>query len=340
MKDLLGTFVEDLKGAYGTNLKSVILYGSKASGEDTKKYSDYNVLIILEHIGLSELSIDGIMSRWIKRGNPPPMMFTKAMFARSSDVFPVEFLDMRDNHQILYGENPFAGMNVNEVLKNFFTSGEGSNNILTGTFGVFSGVVSLLTVLVVSFYLVAEEKGMKKFISALVPAGHQGFVMNLVEQIQKKMGLWVLGQVFLSVVIFLFTFAGLKILGVKYALLLGLLAGLLEIVPYLGPILSSVPSIFFAFIQSPPLAIAVIILYVLIQKTENYVLTPKIMEKTVGTSPLLVLVALLVGFKLAGIVGVLIAVPLAGAITVVISEVSQNKQAQDKPLEEAVEKVV
>ena len=89
--------------------------------------------------------------------------------------------------------------------------------------------------------------------------------------------------------------------------------------------MSAVPGVLFAFIQSPPLAIAVAILYLLIQKIEGYVLVPKIMEKTVGTSPLVVLVALLVGFKLAGVVGLLIAVPLVSAFTVVVNEFWSSK---------------
>ncbi|MDQ3018308.1 MAG: AI-2E family transporter, partial [bacterium] len=105
-------------------------------------------------------------------------------------------------------------------------------------------------------------------------------------------------------------------------------AGLFEVIPYVGPFLSAVPAVFFALIQSPPLVIAVIILYVLIQKTEGYILVPKVMEKTVGTSPLVVLLSLLIGFKIAGILGLLLAVPLAGAVTVVLKELFHPKQIQ------------
>ncbi len=134
------------------------------------------------------------------------------------------------------------------------------------------------------------------------------------------MGFWVLGQILTSLSIFVLTFIGLSILKVQYALFLALIAALLEIVPYIGPILSAVPAMFFAFIQHPPLAIAVGILYLLIHQIEGYILVPKIMQKAVGTSPLLVLLALLIGFKLAGVVGLLIAVPLSTALIVVVNE--------------------
>jgi len=120
---------------------------------------------------------------------------------------------------------------------------------------------------------------------------------------------------------------------VKYALFLALLAGLLEVIPYIGPIISAIPAIFFALGQSPALAVVVLVLYIVVQKTEGYLLVPKVMERTVGTSPLLVLISLLVGLKLAGVMGLLLAVPLVSAITLVVSELSANQmmsaQAQE-----------
>ncbi len=204
---------------------------------------------------------------------------------------------------------------------------EVKGGFLDKTFGVFSGLFSFITVLVVSFYLVAEEQSMKQFVANLLPPQHHEVVLGLIEKIQVKMGKWVLGQIILSFSIFALTYVGLLILGVDYALFLALLAGLLEVVPYIGPFLSAVPAVFFAFIQNPALAIAVVILYIIVQKTEGYVLVPKIMQKTVGLSPLVVLVSLLIGFKLAGILGLLISVPIASALLVVIQEFSPVKNS-------------
>ena len=221
-----------------------------------------------------------------------------------------------------------GGADLSTVAQKLVTSNTGSNIIFDRTLGLFNGIVALITVLVISFYLVAADKGMKKFIGDLVPTQYQSNITRLIEKIQHKMGLWVVGQLILSVFIFVLTFIGLSILGVQYALFLALIAGSLEIVPYIGPFVSAIPAVFFAMIQSPPLVIGVIILYIIIQKTEGYVLVPKVMEKTVGTSPLVVLLSLLIGFKLAGILGILLAVPLAGAITVIIKEFFQEKTVQ------------
>ncbi|MCL5008945.1 MAG: AI-2E family transporter [Patescibacteria group bacterium] len=218
----------------------------------------------------------------------------------------------------LIGNTSVSVGDIGNYFKQFSDSYKGG--LLTGTVSVFNAFFTLITVLVISFYLVAEDRGMKKFISTLLPVQHRDFAVNLIDKIQKKMGMWVIGQVILSVSIFILAFIGLSLLRVDYALFLALLAGILEVVPYIGPFLSAVPGVFFAFIQNPPLALAVAIMYLIIQKTEGYVLVPKVMEKTVGTSPLVVLLALLTGFQLAGIVGLLIAVPIVSALTVIINE--------------------
>lgn len=221
-----------------------------------------------------------------------------------------------------------GGTDLATVAQHLVLGDSGSGLLFGRAIGLFNGVVALVTVLVISFYLVAADRGMKKFIGDLLPAQYHNYVIRLIEKIQRKMGLWVVGQLILSIFIFVLTYIGLTILGVEYALVLALIAGALEIVPYIGPFVAAIPAVFFAMVQSPALVIGVIILYIIIQKTEGYVLVPKVMEKTVGTSPLVVLLSLLIGYKLAGILGVLLAVPLAGAITVVIKELYQDKNVQ------------
>lgn len=116
MSDILTKFLEETKTAYGQNLKSVVLYGSKASGEDTKKHSDYNLLIVLESISFNDLKLLGkIMKKWIKHGNPPPLLFTEERLKKSADVFPIEFFDIKDNHKILYGEDYFEKLEIRNM---------------------------------------------------------------------------------------------------------------------------------------------------------------------------------------------------------------------------------
>lgn len=216
------------------------------------------------------------------------------------------------------------------ITSGFSALGESFSKI-TGNFvqaagGVFSGIIEVIEVLAISFYLISSENGMKNFIKSLVPFRHQAYAVVLMDKIEKKIGQWLLGQLILSGFIFLITYIGLSLLGVKYALALALLAGLLEIVPYLGPILSAIPALFVAFAQSSPLALFVLILYIVIQQTENYILVPKIMGRTVGANPVVILIAVLVGFKIAGIIGMLLAVPVVSALMVFLDDLREAKE--------------
>ncbi len=114
MADILDDFVKGLRDIYGANLRSIVLYGSKASREDAGERSDYNLLVILDEVKFDDLRADGIIRSWVRRGNEPPLLFSKEMFERSADVFPIEYHDMHDNRVVLYGENPFAGIEIHD----------------------------------------------------------------------------------------------------------------------------------------------------------------------------------------------------------------------------------
>ena len=151
------------------------------------------------------------------------------------------------------------------------------------------------------------------------------YLFRLITRIQHKLGLWLKGQLILSLIIFGLVFIGLSIIGVEYALLLAFVAGVFEIIPFLGPTLAAIPAAFFGFTQSPVLGLLVIALYVLIQQLENHVIVPKVMSKSVGLNPLIVIVAFLVGAKIGGFIGVLLAVPVATAISVFLSDFFEKR---------------
>ena|SRR3989338_6250561 len=218
------------------------------------------------------------------------------------------------------------------ISRGLSTLGDSFNNFLGSflqtTLGVVSGIVQVIAVLAISFYLISSESGMKNLVKSLVPFKHQAYAVRLTDQVQKKIGSWLLGQLFLSGFIFLLIFIGLSILGVRNALALALLAGLLEIVPYLGPVLSAVPAVFVAFVQSPPLALFVIVLYIVVQQIENYILVPKVMGRTVGANPVVILLAVLIGFKLGGIIGMLISVPIVATASVFINDLREQRESE------------
>lgn len=202
-----------------------------------------------------------------------------------------------------------------------------SGNVLPVISTIFGGLVSMILILVLTFYLVVQEEVVKRFIVWILPNSRHERIWDLIEKIERKMGLWLRGQFLLSFIIFCLTYIGLKVLGVNYALVLALLAGIFEVVPFLGPILGAIPAIFLTLtLQGTTPAIFVFALYLVIQQLENHFIVPKVMSKSVGLNSLVVILSILVGAKVAGVLGALMAVPVAAAITVYLEDRVQLKQ--------------
>lgn len=194
--------------------------------------------------------------------------------------------------------------------------------------GFFSGVFTFFLVLVMTFYMTVEENAVKKIVWSIAPEKHQVYIMQLISRMQEKIGLWLRGQLILSLVIFVLTYIGLSIVGVKYALVLAFLAAITEFVPYFGPVLASVPAVFIALTDSLMLAIFVVILYSIIQWTENNIIVPKVMQKVVGLNPIVSISVLIIGFKIAWITGAVLSIPVATAVGVVIKDIFDNRMAE------------
>jgi len=193
-------------------------------------------------------------------------------------------------------------------------------NFLSLTGNVVGRLTSFAFVFILSFYLAIEEKGVKKFIRAVTPKTKENYVISLWERGQKRLSRWLGAQLLLGLIVGLMTFIGLSILHVPYALALALLAGILELVPTVGPILAAIPAVLIAFIKSPVIALITLALYIVVQQLENNLLVPKIMQKTVGLNPVVTILALLIGVKLAGFTGMILSIPA----TMLIHEYSKN----------------
>lgn len=205
------------------------------------------------------------------------------------------------------------------------------SNILGGIFWVF--LVSVIT-----FYILVQENAIKKAVWFMAPVKNQVHIIGLINKMQQMIGLWLRGQMILSFIIFVLIYAGLSTLGlftgyeIEYALVLALIAGLTEFVPYLGPIFAAIPAIFLAFIQSPVLALSVAIMYYIVQLLENNLIVPNLMRKVVGLNPVISIVALLIGFKIAGVAGAVLAIPVSTALLVVVKDVFEQKSISEKEL--------
>ena len=134
------------------------------------------------------------------------------------------------------------------------------------------------------------------------------------------------GQLLLMLAIGLATFLGLILLGIPYALPLAILAGLLEIIPTLGPILAAVPAVIIALTISPGMAIVVVGLYIVIQMLENNILVPKIMQRAVGLNPVIVIIGVVIGANLLGVAGALLSIPFIALLAVLYRGFSSSSE--------------
>jgi predicted PurR-regulated permease PerM len=195
-------------------------------------------------------------------------------------------------------------------------------------FGYFiQGLITIVTTLMVGFYWLTEKPIIKRvFLSFFVSDDRRTQALTIWDDIETKLGGWIRGQLILMGIIGVAASVGYSLLGVKFALLLGVLAGLCEIIPFFGPWISGVPAVLIALTQSWRLALIVVAFIVALQMIEGNVLVPRVMKGSVGLSPLLVVLAVLIGATLLGPVGGIIAIPVAAALQVFIMNAVRSHQ--------------
>ncbi|MBI5620498.1 AI-2E family transporter [Candidatus Gottesmanbacteria bacterium] len=193
-----------------------------------------------------------------------------------------------------------------------------SENILKLTVGIFSNLVTTLTVLVFTFYFLLERKKLEQLLIGIMGEDAGERVMKALEEIESRLGSWVNGELFLMALVGASVYFGLIMLRVEFALPLAIIAGVLEIVPMIGPIVSAVPAVLVALTVSPFLALSVVALYFIVQQVENNIFVPMVLKKSVGLSPVITIFSLMVGGRLAGVVGAILAVPVVLVLQVVL----------------------
>ncbi len=196
-------------------------------------------------------------------------------------------------------------------------------------FRVFGAVVSAITVLILSLYMLLEGPAIKEGFLALVPRRHHRQLETVLQHVGLKFGGWLRGQLLLGFILGVAAGFGTWILGLPYPFLLGVAAGVTELIPLIGPVLGAVPAVLIALFGPLWRLVAVIAFYTAIQQTEGNYLVPRVMKQAVGLSPLLTIIAIMVGANLMGILGALLAVPVAAALQVVVGEVLRTFRATD-----------
>jgi predicted PurR-regulated permease PerM len=191
---------------------------------------------------------------------------------------------------------------------------------------IFSNTVFVLSTLFFSLYFIIEEDFLRKLLPQFFSEDKAQRVIAIFDRIEKRMSAWFWGELILMVTVGLLTFIGLNLIGLKYAPSLAILAGLLEVVPNFGPILSAVPALLLGLSQSYFMAAPVIALYFIVQQLENNLIVPLVMKRAVGLHPIVTLVALIIGGKVGGVLGVLLAIPTTLFIETLVVELIQARK--------------
>ena len=185
---------------------------------------------------------------------------------------------------------------------------------------IFSSIFLVLTLFVFTFYLLLEWKSFVRFIASPFAGRQEKKVVAIISKIEAGLGNWVRGQLTLSLIVGLLSYIGLRILQMPFALPLALIAGILEIIPIVGPIISAIPAVLVGLTVTPILGLATAALFLIVQQLENHLIVPMVMSKVVGLQPPIVIVALLIGAKLAGIGGAFLAGPALIVVRIFIQE--------------------
>ncbi len=202
----------------------------------------------------------------------------------------------------------------------------GSSGFFATTSVVIQSLVNFILTFVLAFYLALEYRGVQKFLRLVVPKKYEEYVEDLWSRSQKKIGLWIQGQLLLSLLVSLMVYVPSLMLGIPYAALLAVLAFVGELIPMVGLTLAMVPALFLAWTHGGIHLLWVTgLIYFTISQIESHILYPKVMSKMVGVPSVVVIIAIVIGAKIAGIWGVLLAVPVASILMELASDLEKKK---------------
>lgn len=189
----------------------------------------------------------------------------------------------------------------------------------------FGSVFNFILIVLISFYLSIQERGIENFLRLIFPAQHEDYVVDLWERSRRKIALWMKGQMVLGVVVAVLIYLILSLLGIEYALLLAIIAGVMEIIPY-GIWVAMIPAFTFSYLSGGiSSALMVAGAYLIIHQFEVFLFAPLIIKKIVGLSPIVIILSALIGFELGGFWGLVLAIPVAVIVMEFLSDIEKNK---------------
>jgi len=202
-----------------------------------------------------------------------------------------------------------------------------SDHVIRIAAGTFSGVFNLITMLIISYYLIQEIPKVKKYLKTGFPKKKELYY-NIFTQVELKLGSWVRGMLILMLAVGLLSYLGYALIGLPFAIALGVIAAILEIIPSIGPLLTSIISIIVGLAVSPAHALGAFIVGILVQQLENNLLVPKVMQKTTGINPIVTILSILIGLRLGGPTLAIISLPIVLTLQVVFSHLQVKKEGE------------
>lgn len=235
-------------------------------------------------------------------------------------------------HQLFGGIEKYAdsyGVKLdieNSIRQSFTGIFQSSGELFSTTVSVFHFFISFVVVLSLTFYMLVKEEGMKKFISNLTPKANREYAIAFYEKFRSKIGRWVFGQMIVMLTMFAMALSVFSIFKIPFALIIALIAGLLEIVPYIGPIISATIATTFGFLISPLTGMIILASFIVLQQIEAHVIVPQVMRRALGLNPVATILVLMIGIKLGGVVGAILAIPLATAAVILIEDIMDKRE--------------
>lgn len=202
-----------------------------------------------------------------------------------------------------------------------------SSSVVKSAGLIFGSIANLVLIIIISFYLSIQKGGIETFIRIVTPVRHEAYVISLWNRTQHKIALWMRGQLLLGLIIGVLVYIGLTIIGVKYALVLAIIAGLSELIPY-GLLFAFIPVVGLAYASGGgTTALWTSLLFIVIQQAENYFIGPAIARRMIGIPPLVVILALLIGATLGGFWGIFLAIPVTVCLLEYIADIEKVKSS-------------
>lgn len=200
------------------------------------------------------------------------------------------------------------------------------SGVFSTTITFFSTMISIFGFFFLALYLSLEEKGIEKFFLLLTPEQYHSYALSIAERMSGKVSQWLSGQLLLMVIIFAIYYIGLTLLGIPYALAIAFFGGLLEIIPYIGPIIAGFPAVIMGLFISPVMGFSVLAFYIIAHQLEGHIIAPQVLKRSIGLNPVVLIITVLIGAKLGGPLGILIAVPTIMMLSVFVEDFINKKE--------------